>query len=341
MTRGALVGGEMSTRAYALWQLARPRTCLPSVLVFVLAVELVGTEWTFRPWLGIVVSFLVPFVANLHNAYTDLEEDQRNLPGRVGLVHQVGPDALSKTVKVLLATILILCAVASSVALLIAIVGGVLLISYSANPIRAKARPLLGLYVFSLVVAIPYLAGCVTSNDWLSVADYTRNGAIWLTGYFFIWFIAKGFVKNVPDYHGDKAAGLRTSSTIMPSLGAAARVAGVVTISVYCLFPIAVIAAGNPSQMLYASIWIPIAAANALALMKGETPKDMNQVLKRDMVITTGFVATLVLTVAQTMQARFVAVACVLAIVILDWLSRDSRDDRLLAVNSSRDRGQS
>jgi hypothetical protein len=59
------------------------------------------------------------------------------------------------------------------------------------------------------------------------------------------------------------------------------------------------------------------------------------------MVITTGFLATLVLTVAQTAQARFVAVACVLAIVILDWLSRDSRDDRLLAVNSSRDRGRS
>lgn len=331
----------MSTRAYALWQLARPRTCLPSVLVFVLAVELVGTQWTFRAWFGIIVSFLVPFVANLHNAYTDLEEDQRNLPGRVGLVNQVGPDTLSRTVKLLLATILILCAIASSVALLIAVVGGVLLLSYSSNPIRAKARPLLGLYIFSLVVAIPYLAGSLTSNDWLSVADYGKNGAIWFTAYFFIWFVAKGFVKNVPDYHGDKDAGLRTSATIMPSPEVAARVAAVATISVYCLFPIAVVAFGGPRHMLYAGLWIPIAAANALTLTKGKTPREMNHVLKRDMVITTGFLATLVLTVAQTAQARFVAVACVLAIVILDWLSRDSRDDRLLAVNSSRDRGQS
>jgi 4-hydroxybenzoate polyprenyltransferase len=280
-------------------------------------------------------------VANLHNAYTDLEEDQRNLPGRVGLVNQVGPDALYRIVKLLLAAVLILCAIASFVALLIAVVGGVLLLSYSANPIRAKARPLLGVYIFSLVVAIPYLAGCLTSNGWLSVADYGRNGAIWLTGYFLIWFIAKGFVKNVPDYHGDKAAGLRTSATVMPSLDVAARVAAVATVAVYCLFPITVVAVGGPLQMLYAGLWIPIAAANALALTKGKTPREMNHVLKRDMVITIGFLATLVLTVAQTAQARFVAVACVLAIVILDWLSRDSRDDRLLAVNSSRDRGRS
>jgi 4-hydroxybenzoate polyprenyltransferase len=331
----------MSTRVYALWQLARPRTCLPSVLVFVLAVELVGTQWTFQAWLGVIVSFLVPFVANLHNAYTDLEEDTRNLPGRVGLVNQVGHEALSKTVKLLLATILILCATASSVALIIAVIGGLLLLSYSANPIRAKARPLLGLYVFSLVVAVPYLAGCLASNEWLSVADYRRNGAIWLTAYFFVWFIAKGFVKNVPDYHGDKAAGLRTSATIMSSVDVAARVAAVVTISVYCLYPIVVVAVGGPWHMLYASLWIPIAAANALALMKGKTPRASNQVLKRDMVITTGFLATVVLTVAQTAQARAVAVVCVLAIVILDWLSRDSRDDRLLAVNSSRDGGLS
>ena len=162
----------MSTRVYALWQLARPRTCLPSVLVFVLAVELVGTQWTFRPWLGVIVSFLVPFVANLHNAYTDLEEDQRNLPGRVGLVNQVGPATLSRTVKLLLAAIFVVCAIASSVTLVIAVVGGVLLLSYSANPIRAKARPLLGLCIFSLDVAVPYLAGCLASNDWLSVADY-------------------------------------------------------------------------------------------------------------------------------------------------------------------------
>lgn len=330
----------MSTRAYALWQLGRPRTCLPSVLVFALAVELVGTKWTFQAWLGVVVSFLVPFVANLHNAYTDLEEDQRNLPGRVGLVNQVGPNALSRAVKLLLATILVLCAVASSVAVLIAVVGGVLLLSYSANPIRAKARPLLGLCVFSLVVAVPYLAGCLISNGWLSVADYRRNGAIWFTAYFFIWFVAKGLVKNVPDYHGDKAAGLRTSATIMPSLNAAARVAAIATISVYCLFPIAVVAFGGPRQMLYASLWVPIAAASALALVKGRTPREMNRVLKWDMVVTTGFLATLVLTVAQTAQARLVAVACVLAIVILDRLSRDSRDDRLLASTVPKDRGQ-
>jgi 4-hydroxybenzoate polyprenyltransferase len=331
----------MLTRAYALWQLARPRTCLPSVLVFVLAVELVGTQWTFRVWLGVIVSFLVPFVANLHNAYTDLEEDQRNLPGRVDLVNRVGPGALVRTVKLLLAAILIACAIASSVTLLIAVVGGVLLLSYSANPIRAKARPLLGLYIFALDVAVPYLAGCLATNGWLSVADYERNGAIWLTAYFFVWFVAKGLVKNVPDYHGDKAAGLRTSATTMPSMEVAARVAAAATISIYCLFPITVVAVGGPRQMLYAALWIPIVAANALMLAKGKTPSEMNRALKRDMVISTGFLATLVLTVAQTAQARFVAVACVLVIVILDWLSRDSRDDRLLAGNSSKDRGQS
>jgi 4-hydroxybenzoate polyprenyltransferase len=331
----------MSARAYALWQLARPRTCLPSVLVFVLAAELVHTQWTFRAWLGVIVSFLVPFVANLHNAYTDLDEDQRNLPGRIDLVNQVGHDALLSAVKLLLAAILILCAIGSSVALLIAVVGGLLLLSYSARPIRAKARPLLGLYVFSFVVAVPYLAGCLASNDWLSVADYRRNGAIWLTAYFFVWFIAKGFVKNVPDYHGDKAAGLRTSATIMASPEAAARVAAVATIAVYCLFPIAVVVVDAPRPMLYAGLWIPIATANVLALVKKQSPREMNHVLKRDMVITTGFLATVVLIVAQATQARIVAVACVLVIVILDWLSRDSRDDRLLATARPADGGQS
>jgi 4-hydroxybenzoate polyprenyltransferase len=322
------------SRGNALWQLARPRTCLVGMLSFGMAVLLVGTPWSWRVAIGALVSFLVPAVANLHNAYTDLDEDQRNLPGRVRLVETAGPRLLRAVVYGALAVIFILCVSLHLVAGILAVVGGLLLLSYSAPPIRAKARPVLGLVVFSLVVTVPFIAGMLVTDHWWTISDPLRSGAVWFAAYLFVWFAAKGMVKNIPDYQGDRLAGLRTSATIMPSLSSAAVAAFLATGAVYLLFPVVVLLSGAPPLLLLSSVWIPIAIGNAFRLTRSELPSVLNEVLKWDMLISVGFLATNMLAISIDPPVLLYVGLAVAILAVADLIGADSRASHLLEVEA-------
>lgn len=144
---------------WGLWNLSRPRTAFLGVFAYLLGLGLSGVDWTYRQILCLMFSFLVSIIANLHNAIMDLHEDSHNLPGRVKLVNEIGRKQLYHWILVLTFIIISLCSVAGLIPVVVGFISLFLLFSYSGYPFRAKAYPIFGLIIFSMVGVIPYLLG--------------------------------------------------------------------------------------------------------------------------------------------------------------------------------------
>ena len=114
----------------AFWQLARPRTCLVGVLAYVFGFEITAGDWALRPALGILVALMVPAIANLHNTYTDVEEDRANLPGRAALVDVAQVRRLRWAVFGGLFAVVAIAGYSGLPQLIIALVGSLLLLAY-------------------------------------------------------------------------------------------------------------------------------------------------------------------------------------------------------------------
>ncbi|GAB3975284.1 hypothetical protein GCM10029978_059030 [Actinoallomurus acanthiterrae] len=305
-----------------LIMLGRPRTCVPGLLAYGLGLGYVGAPSAPRTVLGAVLAFLVGFSANLHNTYTDVEEDCRNLPGRMWLLYRFGRRRLG---AVLVATDVFMAAAALVygtgffVFVLIGLAG---LHQYSFGPLRMKARPILGLYVFAQAVVGPFLIG------WFGAMSDVRapDGPIWaMLAFLFLWFVAKGFFKNVPDYDGDRAVGLRTSATLFPSRAAAARAAAAVTVLAYLAMPLLVPAGASPRRVLFATPLTLVAAVQARRLVRASDGAAANDVLRTDMVLSSVFLAAVLLLQDPTWTSGALVAAGLAAIVGSDLLAMDSR----------------
>lgn len=308
-----------------LWQLSRPRTCLVGILAYTFGMEIAGGDWAPATVVGAVSMLLMPAIANLHNSYTDLAEDAKNLPGRVALVAAVGVGRLRRIVFLGLIVVVVGCAALGSAGLFVGLAGAGFLLSYSTPPFRAKARPVLGLLVFSMVVSVPFVLGVLTrTGEGGSDPELLRAASIW-GGFLTLLFLAKGLVKNVPDYEGDLAAGVRTSASVMPSIAAAAHTAVVVTWLVYVAYPAVVFLTGAKPTLYIAAIWIPIAAWHVHRLMTTTDPGRLNNVLKWDMCITVGFEATLAILPRASAGALTTVALCLLLLALADVVGADSR----------------
>lgn len=325
MSAPAAPSGARVGAGNALWQLSRPRTCLVGVLAFAFGVEVTGGPWGWGTASGAVAMFLVPVVANLHNSYTDLAEDARNLPGRLLLVKSIGVARLRATVYLGLALIVVLCAVMGWAPLFIAVVGVLLLMSYSAPPMRAKARPIAGLVVFSMVVSVPFLIGIVVGDDWWSARSPLTGAGMGWFGFVTALFLAKGCVKNVPDYRGDREVGVRTSASVMPGIRSAAVVAVVVTWVVYLSYPLVVAATGASSRLYLACPWGLFALWHVTRLLRSEEPGVLNAVLKWDMCVSVVFLAHLAILPRLSVAAVVAAALCLMVLLLSDLIGADSR----------------
>lgn len=314
----------------SLWQLARPRTCLVGVLSYVFGVELAHGEWNTETVLVGISMALMPAVANIHNSYTDVDEDAKNLPGRARLVSTVGMTQLRRMVFVGLFFVAAACSLLGWVALIVGVTGAALLLSYSAPPIRAKARPIAGLLVFSMVVSFPFFLGSITRPPSHGYnVDYIIDTASWFT-FLTLLFIAKGFVKNVPDYEGDKASGVLTSASVMNSITRSAQVAKWVTWITFTIYPLIVMFTGSPNSFYIAALWTPIAAWHVSKLQRTTDPAELNTVLKWDMCITVGFLSTLALLPRCSEGATLAVILCLLVLVFADLVGADSRSSEHL-----------
>src|SRR3954471_18063181 len=90
----AVIGGRTRFRPgeafRILIMLGRPRTCVPGLFAYGLGLAFAGVPSVPHTVLGAILALLVGFSANLHNTYTDVDEDCLNLPGRMWLLYRFG-----------------------------------------------------------------------------------------------------------------------------------------------------------------------------------------------------------------------------------------------------------
>ncbi|MFC0602223.1 UbiA family prenyltransferase [Streptomyces palmae] len=275
------------------FMLGRPRTCVPGNLAFALGWTAAGGTVSPAFFLGMFMTLIYGLMANLYNAYTDLAEDSRNLPGRVWLVLRIGHRRtvwIGHAITGLLIALTLPYSGVSLLPLMLLLLAGAH--QYSFPPLRLKDGPVVGLFAFSLAVFGPFLLGAAGAPD----GPWDLDGGTWaLFGFLVVWFVAKGMVKNLPDFDGDRAAGLRTSATVFPSRRAAARAATVMTLIGY-LSPAVFVALGLlPPRTLWALVWTVAALVQCRAMSRASTSTEANAVLKVDMLLSTAFLASVLL----------------------------------------------
>jgi 4-hydroxybenzoate polyprenyltransferase len=342
--RGGRLPATRGDRIRTLIMLGRPRTCVPGLLAFALGFSYTGAAPSARMALGACLALSIGFSANLHNVATDLHEDSRNLPGRVTLLGKVGSRWLVVACRALGVAMM-----AGAVALGayftlfmgLAVVG---LHQYSSPPVRSKGRPILGLWVFAQAVVFPFLFGWTTApgrmlETLLAAMTAPLRGVppppaevAWpswryLAMWFFLtlWFMAKGTFKNVPDYDGDLAAGVRTSATECRDRRSAARLAAGLTVAAYLsLVPLVVFGLERP-RILFALVWLVPVIANCVRLVRAGDGASSNAVLTTDMRISSGFIATLLLLEARRPENLAFVVIGAAILFGSDLLELDSR----------------
>jgi 4-hydroxybenzoate polyprenyltransferase len=320
-------------RLRALVVLSRPRTWPASVLVFALGAHFAGTSaLTWRIVAAIVVTMLIVLAANVQNAYSDLEEDARNIPGRVYLLAQLGYDSLLRMTLVTTAAVVCLAALVSGRFLATAIISAIGLAEYSFPPVRAKARPALGVFVFSQAIGFPLLLGWYAASSSPPVRDRALV-ALWI--FLTALWIAKGMFKNVPDFYGDAAAGLRTSATVFGSWRRAALAVGAATVTAYG-FLVAIIAAGElPRIAAAALVVVPIALWDIKRLVAAEDGAEGNRLLRLDMAVSCLFLGMLMLLLAPTAVSALAAGLTVVLFLVGDLLQLDSRRQQDVGVSAT------
>jgi 4-hydroxybenzoate polyprenyltransferase len=318
---GARAPATLREQLAAFVQLGRPRTCVPGLICYALGHSYTGYGFSWRVVVGAFLALMIGFAANAHNAYTDIEEDSRNLPGRVYLIAKLGHRQFQRILGLLRLAMVALAVALTPHFLLLMLLAVWGLHQYSFPPLRAKGRPILGLWVFAQAVVFPFLFGWATEPD-----DMFAEGLPWffaaLMGHVFptsealvrghryfamlnfltLWFMAKGTIKNIPDFHGDLAAGLRTSATLCGSWRTAVAVASLATLGAYlCLVPL-VVFGFERSRLLLALLWVVPVLGNCRRLRVEDRPR-ANDCLKRDMLISSGFIATVLVLVAPGLQS--------------------------------------
>ena len=213
-------------------KLARPRTWTFIILAFLIGWSLTESSFTVEYLMGMVIFIFWIASVNIINAYTDYDEDRVNLPQRVEMIEQIG----YKRLPYIVAAISTFCLVLSFTISLqffaiftIALFDGLF---YSLKPLRFKANPVLSLISFSGAVIFPMLGAWVITREISTIPLLFV-----LLGYSFLVY---GTIKNLPDYYGDKEAGLKTTATVFSTRKKAVTIAAFLLLSPYALLVVLV-----------------------------------------------------------------------------------------------------
>ncbi|MBF6333043.1 UbiA family prenyltransferase [Nocardia transvalensis] len=311
------------TRLRMFIAFSRPRTCVPGMLAFQLGLQLLDIPQSWRALVGLAVTFAISAIANLFNTYTDVDEDSENVPNRVFLMAVYGRARLLWHTWALCVVTLAASAAVGPLyfaVVLLALAGAH---QYSFRPLRMKCRPLLGIALFATVVAYPFATIVAIAPQHVSrIFDFSFLVA---AGYLFVWFCAKGLVKNVPDYFGDARARVLTSATVFGSREVAAAVAASATVAVYVGVFVPVAVGAMPVAALLAWLWMPVVLWQGRRLLAADTVRAGNDVLRTDMIVSCGFLATLILASRPTPANAGVVAVGALVILVSDAFQLDTR----------------
>jgi 4-hydroxybenzoate polyprenyltransferase len=312
-------------RLKVIVMLGWPRTGINAVICYMLGVSFAGHDKT-SSWviaLGAVLYFVwASLLANLENHYADLQEDCHNVPGRVYLVAQVGYRNIFWYI-VFLHVLLLLAAIPLGFpSFLFMLLALLVPHQYSFLPLRAKARSLWCPIIMAQLVVFPLVAGIIIGQphvlnffDTSLPHDFDWKRALGMIVFVNLWFFAKGMFKNVPDFAGDKAAGLSTSATICGSRRNAAIVTTIAVIIAYGSLAALVILGLEERHLLLALLWTVPILWNCLCLIQTEDLVRNNRCCEFDSLSGAGFMASVLLLIFPTV-VNIVAVAMVIVIVI-------------------------
>ena len=255
------ITGRSVLRIARFLTFSRPRTCVPGMLAFYFASVVGGGVPTMALIVGMVVSCHIAAIANLYNLYTDIEEDNENIPSRVLELGLYGRDRLLRDTHLLSALVFLLSLLVNPYFAGLTFLALIGCHQYSFRPFRMKARPRVGILYFANAVAYPYVSVALASTEKLHVFFDRRYSALAI--YLFLWVRARGLIKNVPDYDGDKRANVATSATLSTSRHRAAVIAAVATILAYAAVVVPVDLCFVERTYLIALLALPVAAFQA------------------------------------------------------------------------------
>lgn len=317
------INAPFSWRLSQFLAFSRPRTCVAGMLAFYFA-SVIGGEVPLPALIvGLVVSYHIAAIANLYNIYTDIVEDNENIPLRVFQLGCYGRKRLLRDTHVLTAGVLLLSLFVNPYFAALTFLALIGCQQYSFRPLRMKARPRIGIFYFANAVAYPYLSAALASGEKLQVLLRPEYCA--LAVYLFFWFCAKGLIKNVPDYDGDKQVDVTTSATLSATRFRAAVIAAVATVLVYAAVAVPVVSGIVGPKYLIALVWLPVAGNQARRLVHASDQQSWNDMLRDDMFVSVGFLSTLIL-IERISIMSIVVISTALAIMLLsDRLGLDTR----------------
>ncbi|MFJ4654363.1 UbiA family prenyltransferase [Nocardia sp. NPDC088792] len=293
------------------------------MLAFGLSCKLLGQAIDADVLIGLVITFLYSAVANLFNGYSDVAEDNENLPARLYLLGLFGRQRLLRSAYAVCAIMLALAALVGPVFLALTVICVLIAHQYSLPPFRVKERPVLSIGLFALDVAFPFLMAPAVAKHGPAIVGNWQF--ILMAAYLFVWFVAKGLVKNLPDYHGDRNAGLKTSATIHSTRRRAAVAAAAATIAVY-LGPVFLVASGHfADKYLLTLVWFPVVCVQAARMILRADSQSANNMLRFDMVVSTGYLSTWVLVADPSLSSISLVAGSLIVIFLMDALKLDTR----------------
>jgi len=249
---------------FCVLSLARMRTGFPSAFAFSLSWMLSGvkegfyeslTHQRFDFFLGLLISYLYGVVVNLGNTVSDLREDRVNTPHRVKVARFFGIKRVLRMNDILSFIMIALSLLSRNVFFIGAVMlGSWLMNQYNFRPFQFKRKTFLSLFSFAGGVYGPFLLAYFLSNPGSIMAPSLQM--LWLFILLTVWYGFFGTAKNVQDYDGDKASGIRTTATLFSSKENAVRFVGIVLVASLMLFVIPVLAGVLPLHFLYLQLWL-------------------------------------------------------------------------------------
>lgn len=276
---------------------------------------------------GLLLSYLSGTVVNLGNTVSDIREDKVNLPHRVKIARFFGLRRLLRVNNTMSYLMILLSCVTLNLAFSLFMVLAVWLMNqYSFPPLRLKRHPILSLANFSCAVSFPFGFAYLLQTKGLVAPTMEW---VWLCLLCTLFFGLFGTAKNLQDYDGDKAAGIRTTATMFRTKQAAVLFVAACITSTPLLFIIPILLGTFPAAMWFVPLWSLFICPVLLLKYKFRDNPDMLKTVQSIFFLYPMlFLASigLLLFPSLTMLGTIVLHACALA--LFERLGLDARKPR-------------
>ena len=186
-----------------LYKLSRPLTTMTGAIAVLLGGYVAGTGQWGKVWLAVLSTILISAAANSWNDYRDIEIDRVNQPERPLPAGLITPEAAWIFSLIVAGLSLLLAALISWPAFLIAFLSNILLYIYSW---RLKSTVLVGNMTVATISALSAVYGGIAAGN--------ARPSFWLAAVIIIGILGREVLKTLADYEGDYRQQCKTIATV-------------------------------------------------------------------------------------------------------------------------------